>query len=63
MQSDDVDSPCTNVCIIDPQNGLCRGCYRTLSEVSLWISYTRAEKLALLQTLAQRKVGAANNSK
>ena len=54
--NDDVESPCTNVCIIDQRSGLCRGCYRTLAEISRWMSYTHAEKLALLETVAQRKI-------
>ena len=57
---DDVESPCTNVCIIDQHSGRCRGCHRTLAEISRWMSYSRAEKLALLETIAQRKIAAAN---
>jgi len=57
---DDIESPCTNVCMIDQHSNLCRGCYRTLAEISRWMSYSRAEKLALLETLAQRKSAAAN---
>ncbi len=58
--NDDVESPCTNVCIIDQRSGWCRGCHRTLSEISRWMSYSRAEKLGLLETLAQRKIATAN---
>jgi predicted Fe-S protein YdhL (DUF1289 family) len=56
---DDIESPCTNVCIIDQRSGRCRGCYRTLAEISRWMSYSRAEKLALLETIAQRRIAAA----
>ena len=37
---------------------VCRGCYRTLDEISKWASYTRAEKIALLENLARRKARA-----
>jgi len=59
--SDDVASPCTRVCIIDQESGWCRGCRRTLTEISYWASYTRAEKLALLETLAQRDIEIEND--
>jgi len=57
---DDVESPCTSVCIIDQESGLCRGCRRTLTEISRWMSYSRDEKVALLQTLLLRKSTAAH---
>ena len=57
---DDIESPCTNVCMIDQGSGQCKGCYRTLAEISRWMSYSRTEKLALLETLARRKITAAN---
>ena len=56
---DDVDSPCNRICVVDQESGWCRGCYRTLAEISYWAQYSRAEKLALLETIAQRKAVAA----
>ncbi len=55
---DDVESPCVRICVVDETRDICRGCYRTLDEISKWASYTRAQKLALLDELAQRKEGA-----
>ncbi|MCD6681892.1 MAG: DUF1289 domain-containing protein [Burkholderiaceae bacterium] len=31
-----VPSPCISVCRIDPSNGLCEGCLRTLDEIACW---------------------------
>jgi predicted Fe-S protein YdhL (DUF1289 family) len=31
-----VPSPCISVCRIDPANGLCEGCLRTLDEIARW---------------------------
>jgi predicted Fe-S protein YdhL (DUF1289 family) len=56
--TDDIESPCVRICVIDDTRDICRGCYRTLDEISKWASYTRAEKLALLYKLAQRKARA-----
>ena len=55
MSDDDVPSPCTRVCVVDETRAVCQGCYRTLDEISKWSGYTRAEKLALLKVLAQRR--------
>ena len=54
-----VDSPCVKICELDAQLGWCRGCRRTLAEISCWINYSRAEKLAVLEQVAQRKAAAA----
>ena len=56
--SDDVASPCSRICVVDEARDICRGCYRTLDEISKWAGYTRAQKLALLDDLAQRKTRA-----
>jgi len=55
---DDVESPCVRICVVDETRSVCRGCYRTLDEISRWASYTRTEKLALLEVLANRKAAA-----
>jgi uncharacterized protein len=55
----DIDSPCTRICVIDAERGLCRGCHRTLAEISHWVNYSRARKLAVLAKVAQRKAAAA----
>lgn len=53
--SNDVVSPCTNVCIMEKSYGYCRGCHRTLNEIAGWASYTNDEKRALLQVLDSRR--------
>jgi len=50
-----VPSPCINVCEIDPETGLCRGCRRTLQEIAEWLEMTPEEKLATLRLVAERK--------
>ena len=51
----DVPSPCVNVCHINPYNGLCRGCMRTLDEIAGWLDLCAAEKLAVLARLEERR--------
>ena len=52
-----VPSPCVNVCQMDPETGLCRGCRRTLQEIAEWLEMTSEEKLATLRLVAERERG------
>ncbi|MBI4192792.1 MAG: DUF1289 domain-containing protein [Betaproteobacteria bacterium] len=52
-------SPCNRICVIDDKSGWCRGCHRTLAEISHWEKYSRAEKFAVLKKIALRKAAAA----
>jgi predicted Fe-S protein YdhL (DUF1289 family) len=50
-----VPSPCINWCDINPENGYCRGCYRTLNEIAGWSALSNTEKLAIWGELKVRK--------
>ncbi|QWD93185.1 DUF1289 domain-containing protein [Polynucleobacter asymbioticus] len=50
-----VPSPCNHYCEIDPQNGYCRGCYRTLAEITSWSVMTDEEKLAVYAHISERR--------
>jgi len=50
-----VPSPCINWCDINPENGFCRGCYRTLSEIADWSELSNSDKLEIWETLETRK--------
>jgi predicted Fe-S protein YdhL (DUF1289 family) len=50
-----VASPCVSVCVMDPDSGLCAGCYRTLAEIADWINFSSAEKRAVIAQLAMRR--------
>jgi hypothetical protein len=54
-----VDSPCIKICVVDAERGWCRGCLRTVAEISCWMNYSRAERRAVLEKVAQRKAAAA----
>ncbi len=57
----EVPSPCVNVCQMDPQTGLCRGCLRTLAEIADWMDYTVPEKLEVLGRLDERRWATLDN--
>lgn len=48
-------SPCTGVCEIDRATEVCRGCWRTLGEITAWFTATAQEKHAMLRDLAARQ--------
>jgi predicted Fe-S protein YdhL (DUF1289 family) len=50
-----VPSPCINWCDINPENGYCRGCYRTLAEIADWSELSDPKKLRICEQLAARK--------
>jgi predicted Fe-S protein YdhL (DUF1289 family) len=50
-----MDSPCIDICDIDPGTGLCRGCARTLEEIARWAMLTDAERARIMAELPARK--------
>ncbi|UEM21755.1 DUF1289 domain-containing protein [Skermanella mucosa] len=50
-----VPSPCTRVCVIDPVSGYCRGCLRTLDEITGWGTKPPGERRAVIAALEERK--------
>lgn len=53
----EVRSPCIQVCRIDPQSSLCRGCLRTLDEIAAWSAATNDEKREVLARVRERRTG------
>ena len=51
-----VETPCINVCTLDPARGLCIGCGRTLSEIARWGTMTADERARIMATLRDRLV-------
>jgi predicted Fe-S protein YdhL (DUF1289 family) len=52
-----VASPCISVCRIDPANGLCVGCMRTLDEIAAWGALDDAGRREILRAVADRRAG------
>jgi predicted Fe-S protein YdhL (DUF1289 family) len=48
-------SPCVKVCVMDPQQGLCGGCHRTLDEISRWGEMSNSEREAVMRELPARR--------
>jgi uncharacterized protein len=54
-ETEAVASPCTSVCRMSPDRGLCEGCLRTLDEIATWSRMENHEKRAVWLQLAQRR--------
>jgi uncharacterized protein len=54
-QQQPIGSPCTDVCKLDAQTGLCLGCYRSREEIKTFRSMDDAAKLDLFETLLARR--------
>jgi predicted Fe-S protein YdhL (DUF1289 family) len=55
----DLQSPCVDVCQMNPFTGLCRGCFRTLDEIAGWLDFSVSERLEVLKRLEERRPGHA----
>lgn len=55
MNESDPPSLCTGVCKIEPVTTQCRGCHRTLAEITAWFTASPAQKHAILRNLAERQ--------
>ncbi len=56
-------SPCVKVCEVDRAAGMCRGCGRTLAEISAWFGASPAEKHAILSAVRGRVQSVSVRSK
>lgn len=50
-----VPSPCVGVCKMDDVAGWCKGCFRTLDELTGWSRASDATKLAVWARVEQRQ--------
>jgi predicted Fe-S protein YdhL (DUF1289 family) len=48
------ESPCIQVCTIDPASHLCVGCGRTIDEISRWVEMSPAQRRAIMDGLPAR---------
>lgn len=51
---DEIESPCTKVCVIHPAEGICTGCYRSIAEISDWSRMSPETRRAVMAELPDR---------
>jgi uncharacterized protein len=52
--SQDIETPCVKLCVVDPDSGFCIGCGRTPAEIGGWIAMTATERREVMAKLDQR---------
>lgn len=54
MELAPVSTPCTKVCAVNGQTGLCIGCGRTLAEIANWGGMDDAQRRTIMAELPAR---------
>lgn len=50
-----IRTPCIKVCFLDPESGLCLGCFRTAAEIADWSGRSAADRDAVMAALPARR--------
>lgn len=50
------DSPCIDICRLDPATQVCLGCYRTIEEIAGWMTYSVDQKAVIRSALPVRRI-------
>jgi predicted Fe-S protein YdhL (DUF1289 family) len=53
--SEPIWSPCKKICVVDPAQTICVGCFRTMDELGRWTLMTKEERLAVKEALPERE--------
>jgi uncharacterized protein len=52
--SQPIETPCIQVCVVDPVSGYCIGCGRSGGEIAGWIGFTPKERSEIMSGLPER---------
>lgn len=50
----EIASPCIQVCVVHPGEGICTGCFRTIDEITRWSVMTGQERADITAALPDR---------
>jgi predicted Fe-S protein YdhL (DUF1289 family) len=50
----EIESPCVDICSLDPLTDLCMGCARSVAEITAWRSMSPGDRTAVMQQLPDR---------
>lgn len=54
LQETGMETPCINVCVIEPGTQVCTGCRRTLAEIARWSRLSAPERRRIMAELPTR---------
>ena len=49
------ESPCIGLCELDETSMFCKGCYRSINEITDWKTFSEKKKEKILKLLKKRK--------
>jgi len=55
MSERPIKTPCVQVCFVDPREGLCVGCFRTMEELGRWTKYDDEKRDQIIASLPKRE--------
>lgn len=55
-------SPCIGVCMLDEATGYCRGCFRTVDEITAWRDADNGLRREILERLPARRAAAGQRT-
>ena len=50
------ESPCVDICQLNPTSGVCLGCFRTMDEISVWVDMPDDDKREVLRLAKERQL-------
>tara|TARA_B100001287_G_C22451705_1_gene420841 strand:+ start:41 stop:202 length:162 start_codon:yes stop_codon:yes gene_type:complete len=50
------DSPCIGLCELEKNSQICKGCLRTIDEITNWKMFSEKKKGEILKLLKKRKI-------
>lgn len=51
-----MESPCINICVIQPESRLCTGCLRSIDEITQWTRMSADQRRGIMSDLPARKM-------
>jgi predicted Fe-S protein YdhL (DUF1289 family) len=60
VESDEVASPCINVCVLGLDN-ICLGCFRSLEEIGAWGNAGNEERRRIVNAARHRETDSKND--
>jgi len=49
-----LETPCVNICVLDPEAGLCLACGRSIHKIAGWAAMSDGERRAIMAELPGR---------
>ena len=51
-----IESPCVDICQLNPASGVCLGCFLTMDEISVWVEMSDDDKREVLLLAKERQL-------